>query len=91
MGLFELQKPRQFKIETYYYNPEKELSDDKPRVHFRRIRKSERIEKKSPVRLIAALILVLWAIIYLSRQGEPIPKDDKPVSTFQVEEVQVVD
>ena len=87
MSLFELQKPRQFKIETYYYHP----ADEEKRIHFRRLRRSERIEKKSPLRLVAILILVIWAIIYLQHRGEPVPREPKASTNFKVESVKIVD
>lgn len=87
MSLFELQKPRQFKIETYYYHP----PEDEKRIKFRRLRRSERMEKKSPLRLIAILILVIWAIIYLHKKGESLSREKDVSTNFKVESVKVID
>ena len=87
MSLFELQKPRQFKIETFYYKP----PEEEKRIQFRRLRRSERIEKKSPLRLIAILILVIWAILYLQKKGETLPQERGASTNFKVESVQIVE
>ncbi|MDZ7724996.1 MAG: hypothetical protein U5R06_19835 [candidate division KSB1 bacterium] len=87
MSLFELQKPREFKIETYYYHP----PEEEKRIQFRRLRRSERIEKKSPLRLIAVLILIIWAIIYLQKKGGSVAEQNGASTNFQVESVEVVD
>lgn len=87
MSLFELQKPREFKIETYYYHP----PEDEKRIQFRRLRRSERIEKKSPLRLIAILILVIWAIIYLQKREGPAARQNGASTNFKVESVEVID
>ncbi len=90
MPFIKLQRPREFKIETYYYKPDDEDFDPKRRIRFRRIRRSKRGNAANPVRLLLVILLLIFMIYYLQKKanfGEPSAGPD----TIQVEEVIVVD
>lgn len=89
MPLFDLQKPRDFKIETYYYHPA--TGDDNKRIHFKRIRKSKRASKTSPFKLLVIIIFLLFLIIYLNKKAHVLPGGDAYPDKIIVEEVIVVD
>ncbi len=87
MSFFKLQEPRQFEYIPRFYRPEED--EEKPRIQFRRIRHSKRLPKTSPLRLLLMILILLFAMVYLSQQANrPVPQASQP---FQVEEIVVVD
>jgi len=84
-----LERPREFKIETYYYN-QNEPDDPKRRIHFRRIRHSKQIPKTNPIRLILSIAILAFVIYILQRQSHNLPNSTQP-ERIQVEEIIVVD
>ncbi len=91
MQLLKLDKPRQFKFNTYYYNPADALDEDeKKRIKFRRIRHSKQASKANPVRLLAIVIILIFVIFYLQKKAviyETIEKSN----TIHVEDIVIVD
>ena len=88
MPFMNLQRPREFKIETYYYNQDQ--IDPKHRIHFRRIRHSKRLAKKNPVRLLIAIILLAFVIYYLQKKTNVMHGTPAP-GRIKVEEIIIVD
>ncbi|MBN1480190.1 hypothetical protein EH223_19715 [candidate division KSB1 bacterium] len=89
MPFMNLQRPREFSRENYYYNKEKE-TDQPHRIHFRRIRHSEKLAKKNPLRLLFAIILLLFVIYFLQKKADVWQGSSQP-GRIEVEEIIVVD
>ena len=89
MPFMKLERPREFKIETYYYKPEEE-TDQKHKIHFRRIRHSKRVPKLNPVRLIFAILALIFVIYYLQKKATVLQEPSNP-GKIQVEEIIIAD
>lgn len=90
MPFIKLQRPREFKIETYYYHPEDPDADPKRRIHFRRIRHYKKGQASNPVRMLLIIVLLLLVIYYLQKKthfGEP----GSTPGRIQVEEIVIED
>jgi hypothetical protein len=85
----KLQRPREFKFEPYYYKGDEEEEQNR-RIHFRRIRHSKRVPKANPVRLIFAIILLVFVIYMLQKKSNYAPGSGDP-GRIQVEEIIIVD
>ncbi len=85
----KLESPREFKIETYYYN-QNQPDDPKRRIQFKRIRHSKRVPKANPVRLLLAIFLLAAVIYILQKQSRTLSPSSAP-DRIQVEEIIVVD
>lgn len=89
MPFMNLQRPREFNIETFYYDKEKDAKQQH-RIHFRRIRHSKKYPPKNPLRLLVAVILLLFVIYYLQKKADVWQASPEP-GRIQVEEIIVVD
>ncbi|MBN1558679.1 hypothetical protein JW998_00415 [candidate division KSB1 bacterium] len=89
MPLMKLARPREFKIETYYYNQDA-AADQEHRIHFRRLRHSQRVARVNPVQLLFAILLLLFAIYYLHKKTDVL-QDPAETGKIRVEEIIIVD
>lgn len=85
----KLESPREFKIETYYYN-QNGPDDPKRRIRFRRIRHSKKIERTNPVRLIVAVVLLALVIYMLQKESKNLSSSSAP-DRIQVEDIIVIE
>jgi len=85
-----LHRPREFKIETYYYDQDKADEDPKRRIKFKRIRHSKPVQRTNPVRLLMIIILLGFVIYYLQKKAPDISRESQPDKII-VEEVIVID
>jgi hypothetical protein len=85
----KLERPREFKIETYYYDQNQPV-DPKRRIQFKRIRHSKKVPRTNPVRLILAIALLVVVIYILQKQAKSLSNSTAP-ERIQVEEIIVVD
>ncbi len=90
MPFIKLQRPREFKIETYYYKPDDDDFDPNRRIRFRRIRHSKRGNAVNPVRLLLIILILIFVIYYLQKKADFSDPSSYP-GRIQVEEVIVVD
>lgn len=90
MQLLKLDKPRQFKFQTYYYNPAKDDEEENKRIKFRRIRHSKRGSKNNPVRLLAVVIILIFMIYYLQKQAVVYDAVEQS-NTIHVEDIVIVE
>ncbi|MBN1996584.1 hypothetical protein JW935_03460 [candidate division KSB1 bacterium] len=87
--VFKKQRPRRFEPKYQFYTPPK---DDDKRIHFRRIRKSERGTKSSLLRLVVLFIILFMVFLYLFKRGErPRVESSSENDVIIVEEIIVVD
>jgi hypothetical protein len=89
MPLMKLAQPREFKIETYYYNQD-DKDEGEHRIHFRRLRHSPRVAKLNPLQLLFALLLLIFAIYYLQKKADVL-QGSAEIGTIKVEEIIIVD
>ncbi len=87
--VFKKQRPRRFEPKYQFYKPPVE---EEKRIHFKRIRKSERGAKSSLFRLAVLFIILFLVFLYLSQRADRSvmnanPEDDAII----VEEVIVID
>ncbi len=85
----KLEQPREFKIETYYYN-QNEPDDPKRRIRFRRIRHSKKISRTNPLRLIFAIVLLALVIYMLQRETKNLSSSSAP-DRIQLEDIIVIE
>lgn len=85
--LFKLNQPREFHYRPWYYQPEKEADEEsgKRRIHFRRILRRPRSQKKPMTLWILGVILILY--IYWHLNNETLV-NSKPI---QIEQIQIED
>ena len=86
----KLQHPREFRIETYYYDQDKADEDPKRRIKFRRIRHSKPGQRTNSLRLVLMIILLAFVIYYLHKKAPMMTPDSQPDKII-VEEIIVVD
>lgn len=84
-----LERPREFKIETYYYN-QNEPVDPKRRIQFKRIRHSKKVPRTNPITLLLAIALLVVVIYILQKQSQNLSNSSAP-ERIQVEEIIVID
>ena len=89
MPFMKLERPREFKIETYYYD-QNENTDPKRRIQFKRIRHSKRAPKTNPIRLIFVILLLVFVIYYLQKKASVLQGTSEP-GKIEVEEIIIVD
>ena len=89
MPFIKLQRPREFKIETFYYKPEDEDVDPKRRIRFRRIRHYKRATKTNPLRLLVIALALIFLVYYLQKKAGYVPGSEP--GKIQVEEIIIVD
>lgn len=91
MSLFsnKLERPREFKIQTYYYD-QNQPDDPKRRIQFKRIRHSKKVPRTNPVRLLLAIALLVAVIYVLQRHSRTLSSSSAP-DKIQVEEIIIVD
>ena len=87
--MFKLQRPREFKIETYYYD-QNENVDPKRRIQFKRIRHSKPVTKGNPLRLVMFVLILIFVIYYLQKKAD-VWQGSSGSDKIIVEEVIVVD
>jgi len=85
----KLERPREFKIETYYYD-QNQPEDPKRRIQFKRIRHSKKLPRTNPVRLILAIALLVVVIYILQRQASSLSNSSSP-EKIQVEDIIIVE
>ena len=90
MALFKLQHPREFKLETYYYNQDEENADPKRRIRFRRIRHYKKASKTSPLRFLLIALVLLFFVFYLQKKAG-LREFGSESGALQVEEIIIVD
>ena len=90
MPFFKLQRPREFKIETYYYQPKDDDYDPKRRIRFRRIRHYKRPPKANPLHLLIIALLLLFFLFYFQKKTGLGRHESEP-EKIQVEEIIIVD
>lgn len=88
MQFWKLAKPRGFEYIPRFYDPDKE-ENGKAHIKFRRIRRSELTPKSSPLRLLIMALVLLFAVLYLSRHAK-IEKDAEARKII-VEEIVIVE
>ncbi|MBN1466614.1 hypothetical protein JXA02_12715 [candidate division KSB1 bacterium] len=88
MPFMKLARPREFKIETYYYKQDQD--DQKHRIHFRRLRHTQNVPKINPIRLLVAILLLIFVIYFLQKKADVLQTPAEPGS-IKVEEVIIVD
>lgn len=88
MSIMKLARPREFKIETYYYKQDQD--DQKHRIHFKRLRHTQNVPKFNPIRLIFAILLLMFVIYFLQKNAQVMQAPAEPGS-IKVEEIIIVD
>ncbi|HPG38976.1 MAG TPA: hypothetical protein PLI87_06190 [bacterium] len=86
MKKMKVPEHRRFNYQFRYYKPE---TEERPRIHFERLLKSEPPKRVSALRTIMMLVIIIIIVVLLLRKGSNFlePTQDNVI----LEEIQVVE